>query len=78
MDLCSGGAIKGRQLAPDKALFARPPAADADSEPNAEPIRLVSLRLRTTGRVVEAVLDPTAESRITLTIESANRRIAIP
>jgi hypothetical protein len=72
--------FKGTKLAPDNVLFASAPADDNDGEPKTEPFRLVSLRLRATGGVIEAILDPppSAESRVTLAIESSNRRIAIP
>jgi hypothetical protein len=71
--------FKGTKLAPDKVLFASSTATDDDAEPKTEPFRLVSLRLRATGRVIEAILDPPppTDSDVMLTIESSNRRIAI-
>jgi hypothetical protein len=72
--------FRGTKFAPDKVLFSAPPASDDHVDPKTESFRLVSLRLRATGRVIEAILDPSPanESRVELAIERSNRRIAIP
>ena len=71
--------FKGAKLAPEKVLLTSSASSNDSDGGESDAFRLVSLRLRTTGRVIEAILDPPppAESRVTLTIESSNRRIAI-
>jgi hypothetical protein len=71
--------FKGAKLAPEKVLLASSSLSDDTERPEGEPFQLVSLRLRATGGVIEAILDPPppADSRIKLTIEAARRRATI-
>jgi hypothetical protein len=71
--------FKGAKLALDKALPERPAAPD-DAEDGDEPsFQIVSLRLRTTGRIVEVILKPQVPSdgRVDLVLSSAFRKITI-
>jgi hypothetical protein len=71
--------FKGAKLAPEKVLLASSSLSDSADGPEREPFQLVSLRLRATGGVIEAILDPPppAASRIKLTIEATRRRATI-
>ncbi|MGO8932431.1 MAG: hypothetical protein ACLQDA_01855 [Terracidiphilus sp.] len=71
--------FKGAKLAPEKVLLAPSGVSDETKGPEHEPFQLVSLRLRATGGVIEAILDPPppADSRVKLTIEAARRRATV-
>ena len=71
--------FKGAKLAPEKVLRASSSPSDGTEGPERPPFQLVSLRLRASGGVIEAILDPppSTDSRIELTIEAANRRATI-
>ena len=71
--------FKGTKLAPEKVLLASSRLSDDTERPEREPFQLVSLRLRASGGVIEAILDPPppAGSGIKLTIEAARRRATI-
>jgi hypothetical protein len=71
--------FKGAKLAPEEVLLASFSLLDDTDGPEREPFQLVSLRLRATGGVIEAILDPPppADSRIKLTIEATRRRAAL-
>jgi len=71
--------FKGPKFAPEKVLLTpSSPTVDTDG-PERAPFQLVSLRLRATGGVIEAILDPPppADSRIKLSIEAGRRRVTV-
>lgn len=70
----------GAKLALDKALPRRP-AAPEDGEGVDGPLfQIVSLRLRTTGRILEVILEPRVpgDARVDLVLSSAFRKITVP
>ncbi len=71
--------FKGAKLAPDKVLLPSSSGSHEAGGAQREPFQLVSLRLRATGGLIEAILDPSppADSRINLTIEAGRRRTTV-
>jgi hypothetical protein len=68
--------FKGTKLAPGKALSKRPAAPEEGTPADELSFQIVSLRLRTTGRLVEVMLDPEvpADGRVELMLSSASER----
>ena len=48
----------GAKLAPEKALVAKPPQDSQSDATESISYRIVSLRLRSAGRIIEAIIEP--------------------
>jgi hypothetical protein len=72
--------FRGAKLAPDKALSKRPATPDEEEAADEPSFQIVSLRLRTTGRLVEVILEPQvpADGRVELMLSSAFRKVTVP
>ena len=71
--------FKGPKLAPAKALLVSSSSAADSAAPERAPFQLVSLRLRATGGLIEAILNPPPPkgSQVKLMIEAARRRTTV-
>jgi hypothetical protein len=72
--------FKGTKLAPSKALPKRPAAPEDEAGADQPSFQIVSLRLRTTGRIVEMMLEPQlpADAQVEVVLRSAFRTISVP
>jgi HKD family nuclease len=69
----------GEKLAPEKALIAEPPHTGRTDATESVPYRIVSLRLRSAGRIIETIIEPSipASSQVNLALHGASRTISI-